>query len=429
MMQVIWISIMCLGFLVHATLQNCNIINYMAMHQEFIESADLTESVYYFPSQNSSKRVVFTLCRDLDKSTKAKCGIGSEKNLTLVVFDEDRCINFKEMGDLITSNSYYDNERMKNLDLVYSKDPSTNHFYMINFRKAKHAKDTSITSKSNYYSVWFRHSYLSSTTLSIPVADTPFKSTNMNLVSHTYLSRYDFIISIVIHTLSMACMLCHNTHTTATVLRDARPFGVYVCMYVALRITGWIDSGMFSVLLAYPKLRYAVNASYFGFAALSIYNFEYNLGKSFVNKWIVPLYVLICLVDYTIFLLFLSFGVASVGLAYFLLMTGMPRLTTSLIKDEAEWIISFGFSLEFFMQHILWVPFKKLGAAKLFMAGLEPYFVTQSFLFFTGCMIGGVFPVALLRYKVSMYRTKAFNKATDKVSVFSSGIDSQLTDD
>lgn len=426
-MRVGLVNLLIIGALVKATMQECRLMNYMAMHEEVFTSEELTEKVFYYPDRHNSMRIVFSLCKDLDKTTKAMCGIGSEMNLTLIVFEENQCFTYRRQEDLITVNTYYDRDGMKNIDLVYSKDRATNHFFIVNLRKATDSNDTKVSAARNIYSVWFRHSSLISTAVSIPVEKSPYVSTKLNLVSHTYLSGVDYIVSVGIHLTTFYCIALNNQYTTSKLLPRIRPFGIFVCFYAAMRITGWIDCAIMWLQLR-SRASLMMNLSYFVMAGLSIYYFEFKFGKAFVNKWIVPLYLLTSLVDYATLLLFLSLSVALVGVAYFLLLAGLPRLTTSLIADQSEWIISFGFSLQFFMQHILWLPFKKIGALKLFYAGLEPYYVNKSFLIFASCMIGGILPVSLLRYKISMYITSRLKPKSDQKDLSRSEIDSQLTD-
>lgn len=377
----------------------CRLMDYIAMFEATIDLTELNNQIFVYPNASSTKKTVFSLCRDLDRATKLRCGFGSETNLTLAVFEEDYCVAYRTLADFVTARVYKDGD-MLNLDIVYSKD-DTGHFYIINFKKSDDHNKKPVEQSEHQFGLWFK-TPLVATEYTIKVKETPVTVQKKNFMSHTYLNSMDSLFSWFLH-LVFAYTMIYHTKSTKSRWISFRPCGCYMSAYIGLRVVAWVDGTMFyfrgvendrMILILYAIL-----------PVVSLYYYEvYREGKRLIPV-VLALYIAVGIFDYLVLLVFLSIGLAIVGIVYFVFLACLPILTSDLIEDPSEWLISMGFVLELFVQQVLWFPFKKVGAVKLYLAGLDSYYIDTSFTLFGVATVVLLLPAAILKYKFARYRS------------------------
>ena len=112
--------------------------------------------------------------------------------------------------------------------------------------------------------------------------------------------------------------------------------------------------------------------------------------------WLLLIYFFINFADIIIINMFLSQYIGLLCVVFYAIVYFLPQVC-HVLRDAKEWRVSQAVCVEFFMQHVLWLPFKKIGALKLYLNGLQTYYITEKLLMFAIIMIPCHVPVCFFR--------------------------------
>ena len=229
---------------------SCFMLDYITMHRARITDINVTNQVFHLPNEESPTRTIFSLCKDLGPDLKARCGVGSEANVTMIFLVDDACVAHRRSDQVVTSHIYKEANHLT-IEVLYPKKreqmekEDSEEFDLVTLRfdlsdQDEHhfghkcearsydplLKDYSL---SGYvYTMWLPNSKKG-------IID----SSKKNFTSHTNFNPVETALSWSIHCFFAYGMLYHN-HKTRNFF-GLRPFNLY---FVPMPIISWIDTAL-----------------------------------------------------------------------------------------------------------------------------------------------------------------------------------------
>ena len=397
------------------SVDECSMLDYITMHLAKIKDRELVSDEFYYPNEFSPSRIVISLCKGVSVEMKARCGVGSETELGMVFLEDEACVAHRMIDQRVTSrirrvsgqliiDILYPRSRVQ----LYDKD-NNEEFDIIKLRynNSEPTHLSKIVEKSRKtYNVLLNDNSMTANiyTIYLPLSKKGvITSEKKNFVSHTNLNDVETIISWTIHTFYIYGTFYHNHHTRN--FMGIKPFNWYLVYFVPMRVIGWVDAAFYK--FTENKRReseWVVTAVYILSPVVLGYYME-GRERSMTLKWLLPIYFFINFADFIIINMFLSTLIGLLCVIFYAIVFFLPMYWTA-IANPKEWRVSQAISIELFMQHILWLPFKKIGALKFYMNGLQAYYITKEMLIFASLMIVLHVPVSYFRYYLSSMRSE-----------------------
>ena len=397
--------------------ESCFMLDYITMHRAQIKDKELTDSVFQFPNQDSPTRTIFTFCKDVGSEFKARCGVGSEANVTMIFLVDDACVAYRRYDQIVTSHIYKDSNQLT-LDILYPKKreqmekEEEEEFDLVTIRfdlkeTEERSPSYSLSKEPKSYNALLKDYSLSGYIYTVHIPNRKnniISSTKKNFISHTNLNPVETALSWSMHSFFAYGMLYHN-HQTKNLL-GLRPFNLYLVYFVPMRVIGWIDAALYQATEKYrSEFDWLITSVYIFSPFVLGYFFEWDAESKKTQVWLLPIYFFINFADFIIINMFLSQYIGLLCVVFYAFVFFLPQFC-HILKDPKEWRVSQAVCVEFFMQHVLWLPFKKIGALKFYLNGLQAYYISEGMLMFAIIMILFHVPVCYFRYQLSALRSE-----------------------
>ena len=127
---------------------------------------------------------------------------------------------------------------------------------------------------------------------------------------------------------------------------------------------------------------------------------------SLASQKLIWAYVIISIIDYSVLGVFVFELYSIFAIGFMLLVFVLPRGMKS-NSELKEWAVSVAVIIDLFMQHIMKIPFKKVGVIKLILAGLNKHYsdMHSNLEKFTYILTFGLPFFACIRYYLSVMRS------------------------
>lgn len=384
----------------------CELVDYMSLnllqfHRSF-HGNDGSKVFFTSTTTSESKEeqegyFAYTVCDDIDKYFKVICGKDNESKISMVTIQDDKCVELRELTDIITAiGSIGDDKDPNSVKILYA--PS------------------GMEDQEKSMEVCFGNCVKNLSQSMVLVNNRqPVNQSSISVVklSSVYHSQGSLVTSSINYglTIMFAYSMFYHNQVSRTWAFELSPFAFYLDFDVFARLLWWADAMLMSFTIEYRKDKIVATILSWVFLIIPLsfaaYRQSYVSLRSIASKNMMIAYIIITLVDYSVYVIFLSYSAGIVAIAWMLFVMLIPRAQSKSARHQLDWAISLAVINDLFMQHILRIPFKKIGAIKLLLAGLSNHYIEQnpSAKTFAWIMVLSGPILAVIRYHLSKLRT------------------------
>ena len=354
--------------------------------------------------------------------------MGSEANVTIIFLVDGTCVAHRRSDQVVTSHIYKEANQLT-IDVLYPKKreqmekEESEEFDLVTLRFDLGDRDQhhfELKREARSYDPLLKDYSLSGYIYTVRLPSSKkgiITSSKKNFISHTNLNPVETALSWSMHCFFAYGMLYHN-HQTRNFL-GLRPFNLYLVYFVPMRIIGWVDAALYEATEQYrSEFDWLITSVYILSPFVLGYFFEWEADSRRTQVWLLPVYFFINFADFIIINMFLSQYIGLLCVVFYAIVFFLPQVC-HVLRDAKEWRVSQAVCVEFFMQHVLWLPFKKIGALKLYLNGLQAYYITETLLLFAIIMILCHVPVCFFRYRLSAIRSEMVREDKEDFKVTS----------